>query len=72
MNFKRHNMRKVFFLTSVCLAFTTCLFCGCSPDDENDNHLSSTTATTQKITAPKFDNYLTTTELLLVCYLKST
>ena len=57
-------MRKVFFLTSFCLAFATCLFCGCSPDDENDNHSSSTTTTTmQKITAPKFDKYLTTTDL---------
>ena len=66
-------MRKVFFLTSFCLAFAICLFCGCSPDDENDNHSSSTTTTTtQKVTAPKFDNYLTITELLLVCYLKST
>ena len=59
-------MRKVFFLTSFCLAFATCLFCGCSPDDDNnDNHSSSTTTTTtmQKITAPKFDKYLTTTDL---------
>lgn len=57
-------MRKVFFLTSFCLAFATCLFCGCSPDDENDNNSSSTTTTTtQKVTTPKFDKYLTTTDL---------
>ena len=58
-------MKKAFFLTSVCLTFATCLFCGCSPDDENDNHSSSTTTTTttQKISAPKFDKYLTTTDL---------
>lgn len=56
-------MRKVSFLTSFCLSFATCLFCGCSPDDENDNHSSSTTTTTQKVTAPKFDKYLTTTDL---------
>ena len=31
-------MRKVFFLTSFCFAFATCLFCGCSPDAENDNY----------------------------------
>ena len=57
------NMRKTIFLTSVCLAFATYLFCGCSPDDENDDHSSSTTTTTQKVTAPKFDKYLTTTDL---------
>lgn len=57
-------MRKVFFLTSFCFAFATCLLCGCSPDEENDNHSSSTTTTTkQKVTAPKFDKYLTTTDL---------
>lgn len=56
-------MRKVSFLTSFCLAFATCLFCGCSPDDGNDNHSSSTTTTTQKVTAPKFDKHLTTTDL---------
>ena len=57
-------MRKVFFLKLFCLAFATCLFCGCSPDDENDNNSSSTTATTtQKVTSPKFDKYLTTTDL---------
>lgn len=56
-------MRKVSFLTSFCLAFATCLFCGCSPDDENDNHSFSTTTTTQKVTAPKFDKHLTTTDL---------
>ena len=56
-------MRKTFFLTSVCLAFATYLFCGCNPDDENEDHSSSTTTTTQKVTAPKFDKYLTTTDL---------
>ncbi len=55
-------MRKVFFLTSFCFAFATCLFCGCSPDAENDNYSSSIT-TNQKISAPKFDKYLTTTDL---------
>lgn len=54
-------MRKVFFLTSISLAFATCLFCGCSPDVDNDYHSSSTTA--QKISAPKFDKFLTTTDL---------
>lgn len=58
-------MSKVSFLTSFCLAFAaTCLFCGCSSDDENDNNSSSTTTTTTlKVTAPKFDKYLTTTDL---------
>lgn len=55
-------MKKVFFLASVCFAAVTCLFCGCSSDDENDNYSSSTSTTTQKISAPKFDKYLTTTD----------
>ena len=55
-------MKKVFFLASVCFAAVTCLFCGCSSDDENDNYSSSTSTTTQKISTPKFDKYLTTTD----------
>lgn len=55
-------MKKVFFLASICFAAVTCLFCGCSSDDENDNYSSSTSTTTQKISAPKFDKYLTTTD----------
>lgn len=57
-------MRKVFFLTSISLVFATCLFCGCSPEDENEYHSSSASSTTaQKISAPKFDKFLTTTDL---------
>lgn len=57
-------MKKVFFLAPICFAVAMCLFCGCCPDDENDIHTSSTTTTTpRKISAPKFDKYLTTTDL---------
>lgn len=57
-------MKKVFFLAPICFAVAMCLFCGCSPDDENDIHTSSTaTTTTRKISAPKFDKHLTTTDL---------
>lgn len=56
-------MKKVFFLTSICFAFAICLLCGCSPDVENDIHSSSTTTTTPKISAPKFDKHLSTTDL---------
>lgn len=60
-------MKKIFVFSSMFVFVSIgAMLVSCSPDDDNDSHsslITTTTTTTQKVTAPKFDKYLTTTDL---------
>ncbi len=54
-------MKNIYFMVICCVfAITLCLLCGCDVDDEITS--STNDFNTQKITAPSFDKFLSTTD----------